>query len=357
MAGDGPPIFSSERHGGAGDAGCADRALEAANAVLREAAAGAATGQRSEVPGQGKVGAVVGGVSPPVDSIRGQATPEGKVGARLVDLAVRMLLSRPSSVRRVSREHTQEITEDVFPLPLPRDHRVSNGDVFHSWEEGIIRSLNWLSCGSFEVSEEVPSRDQSVLLREIRHLGPLFEVWKDHDISALNPSKLFSQKLVNSYGEEVHVAQSLRWENVSESLPKAGVAGVVPAVDVCTGGFREYVLHPERWLKPKEAQVYLSPPRVMIPREEWGKVCKGLIDRGVCGLMPLSEAYCVEGQPVLGGIFGVPKHEKTSEGVDILRLIMDLRPINECFLNLGGDLSTLPVMSQMIQLQRAPPKL
>ena len=198
---------------------------------------------------------------------KGQANTSGNVGARLVDLAFEMLKCRPPSSRRVSKEHAQEITEDAFPLPLPRDHRDSVGNVFHAWEEGLIRSLNWLSSGSFEVSEETPSRDQSVLLGEIRHLGPLMDLWSKEDISKMNPSKLFEQKLINSYGEEVHVARSVRLENVAESLPKAGIAGVVPALDVCDGGFRDYVMHPAKWLKPEEERVYLSPPKVMVPRE------------------------------------------------------------------------------------------
>ena len=70
--------------------------------------------------------------------------------------------------------------------------------------------------------------------------------------------------------------------------------------------------------------------------------------------MPLSEAFCVEGQPILGGLFGVPKNEWTQDGTEVLRLIMDLRPINENFLPLGGDLSTLPVLSQMVQLEVHP---
>ena len=139
-----------------------------------------------------------------------------------MDLAVEMLNRRPLSSRRVSKEHTQEITEDAFPLPLPRDHRTSVGNVFHSWEEGLIRSLNWLSSGSFEVSGAPLSRDQNILLGEIRQLGPIFELWSKQDISSMNPSDLFKQKLINSYGEEVHVAQSVRWENVSEKPTQGG---------------------------------------------------------------------------------------------------------------------------------------
>ena len=53
--------------------------------------------------------------------------------------------------------------------------------------------------------------------------------------------------------------------------------------------------------------------------------------------MPLSEAFHIDGQPVLGGLFGVPKHELIPDGVEGLRLIIGLRPINENFLPLGGD--------------------
>ena len=346
---EGPPIFSTlgRSHGVDG------MALTAADAVLREAALAAADGaadapRLKERELSNRSNCLVN------EALEGQAKTSEHVNARLIDLASKMLSSRPPSSRRISKEHVQEITEDAFPLPLPRDHRDSIGNDFHAWEEGLIRSINWLSTGSFEVSGEPPSRDQALLLGEIRHLGPLLDLWSSQDISSMNPSELFEQKLINSYGEEVHVARSVRWENVTESLPKVGVAGIVPAVEVCEGGFKDYVMHPSRWLKPEEERVYLSPPKVMVPREDWKEVCRGLIDRGICGLMPLSEAFCVEGQPVLGGIFGVPKHEKPSEGVDILRLIMDLRPINECFLNLGGDLSTLPVMSQMIQLELSP---
>ena len=92
----------------------------------------------------------------------------------------------------------------------------------------------------------------------------------------------------------------------------------------------------------------------MIPDECWEEVARGLLARGICGKMRLSEALQVGGQPVLGGLFGVPKNETTAEGVEILRLIMDLRPINECFLSLNGDLCTLPVLSQMFQLELQP---
>ena len=59
------------------------------------------------------------------------------------------------------------------------------------------------------------------------------------------------------------------------------------------------------------------------------------------------------GKPVLGGLFGVPKNEAV-EGVPVLRLIMDLRPINHLFESITGDLQTLPMLSQLFPLEIHP---
>ena len=71
----------------------------------------------------------------------------------------------------------------------------------------------------------------------------------------------------------------------------------------------------------------MKPPKCMVPPESWETVCRGLVDRGVCGIMPLSEVFRVNNEP----IFGVPKNEISEDGHSILRLIMDFRPINENF--------------------------
>ena len=165
---------------------------------------------------------------------------------------------------------------------------------------------------------------------------------------------MFNQKLVNAYGVEIHVAHSVRWESISHSLPKEGVAGILPARDVCIGGFNDFINNPAQWLKPPRFRSWVKPPKVMVSDGEWPRVVEGLLGRGLCGIMPLSDVLHVDGAPILGGMFGVPKNETTAEGIDILRLIMDFRPCNENFLHLGGDLSTLPVLSQMFQLEIRP---
>ena len=282
----------------------------------------------------------------------------GKEDSRLVPGAYELLELGPifrrlfPSVLGKTKKAVQNFsTEDDFPLPLPQESWFPGCEVCSSWAEGMVRGLNWLSCGSFELGKTPPTIRQGIVLAEIRKSCEGLGLWVGVEMPTTSLSERFHQKWINSYGEEVHVAQSLRWENISESLPKAGLAGIVPAAQICLGGFKEFLEHPHMWLKPPEQQVWMKPPRVMIPEDGWSEVVEGLLHRGICGIMPLSQAFSVLGQPILGGLFGVPKQERTSSGHEILRLIMDLRPINQNFLSLGGDLSTLPVLSQMFQLE------
>ena len=310
----------------------------------------AARGRTDVLAGTAAAGDLRGGELPPS---AGAMPPRGEKRS-LASLGLDMIGLLPSVLGRNVRKAVRDSTEDVFPLPNPLDHWGQGDSCFRAWAEGVIRAVNWLAGVGLVAPRKIRSRDQGILLRELQQSFELLESWKLTDVSSLDPVTLFIQKQVNGYGEEIHVARTVRWENVSESLPKAGIAGIVPASEVCEGGFREYVLHPERWLKPEADRAYIRPPRVMIPEDCWEEVARGLLARGICGRMRLEEALHVKGQPVLGGLFGVPKGEQTSAGVDILRLIMDLRPTNECFLSLNGDLCTLPVLSQMFQFELQP---
>lgn len=211
-----------------------------------------------------------------------------------------------------------------------------------------------MNVGSSCLGKGPVSREQRLLLEGICHDLPLIELWKGVSLDNFDPKKLWSQKMINSYGEEVHVARSVRWENLSDSLRKEGIGGILDAVEVCEEGLKEFILHPAEWLKPPLDRVWMKPPRVMVSSDNWGEVVEGLLRRGVCGMMPLSDCFHVDDKPILGGLFGVPKDEVTKDGVEILRLIMDLRPINANFLALGGDLGSFPMISQLFQLELQP---
>ena len=94
-------------------------------------------------------------------------------------------------------------------------------------------------------------------------------------------------------------------------------------------------------------------PTVRVVASDWDRVVAGLLDLGLCRLLPREQAFCPCQQPILSGLFGVSKDEWVAE-VEVMRLIMNLVPVNEWFHPIEGDLQTLPVISQLHALDLDP---
>lgn len=122
--------------------------------------------------------------------------------------------------------------------------------------------------------------------------------------------------------------------------------GRIPLWEVCDLGTLDFVMHFEDYLLPVESRVYTKPPRVLADEGSWGEICQGLISKGVCVLLPHSQVYKVNNQPLLNGLFGVSKEEFVGPW-ETFRLIMNLVPVNKLCRNLGGDVSTLPSWAGM----------
>lgn len=122
--------------------------------------------------------------------------------------------------------------------------------------------------------------------------------------------------------------------------------GVVPLAEVCKWGAKHYVEHFELYLKPRDQWEVVKPPRVMVRDEHWPRVCKGLIDAGVCTFITLEEIFDTGNGPLLNGMFGVTKDEMCGD-FEVFRLIMNLVPLNGLCQPLGGDVDTLPAWSSM----------
>ena len=84
----------------------------------------------------------------------------------------------------------------------------------------------------------------------------------------------------------------------------------------------------------------------MVPDDQWETMCKGLLSRGICGLIAEREIHHVQGRPLLNGLFGVLK-EETDRGQEVHRLIMNLIPLNKLCKGVEGDVSTLPAWPSM----------
>ena len=156
--------------------------------------------------------------------------------------------------------------------------------------------------------------------------------------------ELLSTRSIDYKGDEVRVSKQFRWENIASALPDE--VGQIPLTEVCDLGTLDYVNNFEDYLLPLEAQVQTKAPRVMVSEDSWEQVCSGLLAKGICELMPVRDLYHIGDSPVLNGMFGVSKDEFV-EGVEVMRLIMNLIPVNKLCRNLGGDVATLPNWSGM----------
>ena len=175
---------------------------------------------------------------------------------------------------------------------------------------------------------------------EVKHFCQM-----DAVISDVNWSDLFLVKSVDYKGDEVKVARWFQWCNVGPALPKE--VGKVPLVEVCTLGSKHYVEQFDLYLKPRSEWGNIPRPRVMVADDDWGLVCKGLVDSGVCTLIREDEVFDTGDGPLLNGMFGVTKDEFTPSGTEIFRLIMNLIPLNRLCRPMSGDVDTLPSWSAM----------
>ncbi len=234
----------------------------------------------------------------------------------------------------------------IFPLPETLAGLKSCGvdpDERLSWLLlALCRSLNsyfgveWHGAESFSRAKQASVKGLATYAMEVCGWQEKFE--------GLRWDGLMSTRSIDYNGDEVRVARFFRWENLEGALPVE--VGRIRLEDVCERGTLEYIKNFEEYLLPKEAQVYTRPPRVMVEEDSWEQVCSGLVNRGICDIMPLSEVYHIEGKPLLNGLFGVSKDEFKG-GWEVFRLIMNLVPVNKLCRNLGGDISTLPSWAGM----------
>lgn len=76
-----------------------------------------------------------------------------------------------------------------------------------------------------------------------------------------------------------------------------------------------------------------------------------MFERGAIDFVSSDQVHADQKGPYLSGMFGVPKANKfTPEGKPVLRLIMNLIPINRALEVILGDISELPTASTWQQL-------
>eukprot|EP00435_Cladocopium_sp_Y103_P042338 s660_g11.t1 len=161
----------------------------------------------------------------------------------------------------------------------------------------------------------------------------------------------FKVKGVDYKGEEILTAQQMRWENVAPALPQE--VGSVPLEQVLDYGCKHYVLNFEDYLLHPDDQVAVKPPRVMVPPDDWDQFCANLLRLGVFGRVREDDIPRIKGQKLLNGLFGVSKHEFAGS-TEIMRVIMNMIPVNSVVRGIEVDVSTLPSWAGMAPLHLQP---
>ena len=244
-------------------------------------------------------------------------------------------------------------TGRLFPLPTSNSCLgLLLGDVdpvFLKCVRVLLACLNSLN-GEGVFSECDPSEFQMKVIRGLASDMKRILNWKG-DAVAVTWEDFFQTRGIDYKGEEVLTARSMQWENVRSALPdEVGGVDLAEAVEL---GSQHYALNFEDYLLPEEQQTWVKPPRVLVAPDHWEVFCTELIKKGVFAKVHEDDVYKVNGSPVLNGLFGVSKNEFDGP-FEVMRIIMNLVPINQVCRSMDGDVATLPSWASMTPLSLMP---
>ena len=245
---------------------------------------------------------------------------------------VRLRMRRQMPTARESRSFTCS-KDDIFPLAISQE--------LPATVNGTIAALNDLAGyspapGNFD-SPDSPQGVQKGLAQLVER----FEVW-DTPRPQVSFRQVFTTKTVDYSGEEVKVAQRLKWSQVAQSLPDG--VGLLPLQDFCRLGTLHFVQNFTDNILPLDGIQVPKPPAVMVEPGSWEEICRGLVSKNICEIWPLEKIFHCHGVPLLNGLFAVGKGEFVNNE-ESQRLIMNLTPLNSISRGLSGDVCTLPGLS------------
>lgn len=219
--------------------------------------------------------------------------------------------------------------DDIFPLPVSQAEPLAL--------RCAVGALNDLSGYGPNVAEPDLTATMEVQ-NNLKRLIQRFDLWGS-TCPSVSFSQLFSSKTLDYSGEEVKVAQRLKWSAVSPSLPDG--VGQLPLEDFCRLGTLHFIQNFTDHLLPEDAMEVPRPPSVMVESGSWEELCKGLVSKNICEIWPVSNLFHIKGEPLLNGLFAVGKGEFIGNQ-ETQRLIMNLTPLNSISQSLMGDVGTLP---------------
>ena len=256
----------------------------------------------------------------------------------------------------------------IFPLPLvdlPFGGAATGGanDALGLRESGraraclglVVACLNCLWFGVCEPPESVwfhgPATSAQVAV-----IQRLFSLCVYVDFLEKNPESLevvdFLKELesVEEYGgSTIRTAHTPTVESVALTLPPAGVAASIPAVDPVQGFTRQALLNPDLVRVPEDdVEKCWKRPRIRVVEEDLRPLMQLLHSLGIVAISGEGHWTLRDGTDVTGGSFGVEKLHSAkvacSDGEErsSLPLIMNFIPPNCYQVPLSGDIGALP---------------
>ena len=157
----------------------------------------------------------------------------------------------------------------------------------------------------------------------------------------------FNKKSVSYSGEEVCKAEPLSLARIRPGLPPEGHGGSISAVDWVGERARELLLDPLGCLIPDTGQqLPRLQGKVHIEAGDRLSVAQELVRRGICRWTHASDVATY----ILNGLFGVPKPKFLESGESVLRVIMNLVPVNAVLKTIPGRVSKLPNIAQWMNI-------
>ena len=231
------------------------------------------------------------------------------VGKRLHELGSRVHQRLLEVLSLRSRSTGRRAVADLFPLPTSECRLSALFPQLDAsslcWLQAICMSLNSLWGGDLFYEGEVNAVTVdclTLLCRDVERFRGM-----DGVLESFSWPSFFSTRGVDYKGDEVKTAKYFAWKNIAPALPEE--IGRVPLEQVCTLGAQHYVENFDSFIKdPSEWDIPKS-PRVMVPDDQWGDVCTGLVQAGVCVFLPVEDIFDTGRGPLLNGLFGVSKDE------------------------------------------------
>ena len=246
----------------------------------------------------------------------------------------------------------------LFPLPVGWSLEHRSGDArcdpgVQAWIQLTCHALNVLAgCKKGAPSERKGAQTARVLENLRGRIQRFLFLFKNGVVCPFSVWDDVTSKRISYEGEEIMDPMPLSLEQITKSLPPLGHGGSVELEPLLVGRAKYLIQHPvEILLDPADKEPGPNRARVHIKPGQALAIWKLLQERGIIEWIPLSTVHCDGEGAYLSGMFGVPKAGKFTESGDpLLRVIMNLKPINRALGIIKGDIGELPSATTWSQL-------